>query len=60
MEKELKKRREDLEIRPCVETELDEVMLLQESIYKNMQQKDWFAVASRDENKRFKIGRAHV
>lgn len=53
MVKELKKRRDDLEIRPCKETELDAVMLLQENIFRNMEQKDWFAVASRDENKRF-------
>lgn len=53
MEKELKKKRDDLEIRPCEETELDKVMLLQEKIYKNMEQKDWFALASRDENRQF-------
>ncbi|MCI8559563.1 MAG: GNAT family N-acetyltransferase [Dorea sp.] len=49
----LKKKREELAIRPCEETEIDELMLLQENIYRAMEQPDWFAVTSRDENKRF-------
>lgn len=53
METELKKKRDDLELRPCEETKLDELMRLQENIYKNMEPKDWFAVTSIDENKQF-------
>lgn len=53
MDKISKKKREELEIRTCKEAELDELMLLQENIYKAMEQPDWFAVTSRDENKRF-------
>lgn len=53
MENGLKKKRDDLKIRPCEEAEMDELMRLQENIYENMEQTDWFAVTSRDENRRF-------
>lgn len=41
-----------LEIRPCQEKELDELMLLQERICKGMGQSDLFAITSREDNKR--------
>lgn len=39
MENGLKKKRDDLKIRPCEEKELDELMRLQENIYENMEQR---------------------
>lgn len=53
MKRELKGKNGILTLRPCHETDLDALMLLQEKIFQGMEQSDWFALTSREENKRF-------
>ena len=53
MGQDLGQKKGALEIRPCREEDLDELMLLQERICNCMEQPDWFAVTAREDNKRF-------
>lgn len=53
MRKELKGKTGSLILRPCHETDLDALMLLQEKICRGMEHPDWFATTSREENKIF-------
>lgn len=53
MKKELKGKNGILTLRPCHEADLDALMLLQEKVFRGMEQSDWFATTSREENMRF-------
>lgn len=47
------KKIENLQVRPCEQSELAAVMSLQEKIHRGMENTDWFALTSEEENKRF-------